>query len=237
MLNIYVTSPLKQSGKTFISTGIAATMQSLGYKTSVYKPFETNCIEKNGFKQSHDLTLVKTLDPYIGAHVSYLLKCDSEPLIAAEQENEIIDIELINNDYQKIISTSECTILDGDHSILSPVSAEVQNADLIRRLQIPVLIVTKPDENSVDTTLQTIYSAQEKGIIVRGVIINGIQDDDSGRVVSISRIIEEYSNVKILGLVSRLKERTLPEEIITSILNGIDIESVFDVKIEKLELC
>ena len=49
-------------------------------------------------------------------------------------------------------------------------------------------------------------------------------------------LIEEYSNVKILGLLPNLGEKILPEDLITGILNGIDIESVFDVKIEKLEI-
>ena len=46
---------------------------------------------------------------------------------------------------------------------------------------------------------------------------------------------EEYSNVKILGLLPNLGERIQPEELITGILNGIDIESIFNIKIEKLD--
>ena len=47
MLNIYITSANKGEGKTFLTAGLAATMQSLGYKTNVYKPIETNCSVKN----------------------------------------------------------------------------------------------------------------------------------------------------------------------------------------------
>ena len=103
MLNIYITSGNKKDGKTFLTAGIAATMQSLGYSTSVYKPIQTAGIEINGFTQSPDLTFVKSIDPYINTHFSYVFKSKSEPLIASEAENEIINIESINKEYLKIL--------------------------------------------------------------------------------------------------------------------------------------
>ena len=82
----------------------------------------------------------------------------------------------------------------------------------------------------------SIYSAQDKGLNIRGVVINSIQEDCSKLLLtSMTRVIEEYTNAKIIGLVPYLGEKVLPEELITGVLNGVDIESVFDVKIEKLD--
>ena len=237
MLNLYITSSEKKCGKTFITAGLAATMQSLGYSTTVYKPIQTSGIEINGFMQSPDLTFVKTIDPYIDTHFSYLYKEQAEPLIASEADNEFIDIDYINKEYKRIIAVSECTLLDGDCGILSPLAPNTTTADMIRKLVIPTLIVTTPTENSVNNTLMTINTAIEKGIEVRGVIINNISEDCSKPLLtSITRIIEEYTNIKILGLIPKLHDKNSPEDIITAILNGIDIESVFNVKIEKLDM-
>ena len=76
MLNLYVTSVNKNDGKTFFTSGLAATMQSLGYSTCVYKPVQTSGLEINGFMQSPDLTMIKALDPYIDTHFSYLFKSE-----------------------------------------------------------------------------------------------------------------------------------------------------------------
>ena len=237
MLNLYITSSKRGEGKTFLTAGIAATMQSLGYSTCVYKPIQTNGIEHNGFMQSPDLTFVKTIDPYINTHFSYLYKSKQEPLIASEIENEPIDIELIAREYQRIISTSECVLLDGDSGLLSPLAPDIQTVDLVKRLQLPLLFVVTPREDSINDTLLSIYSAQEKGVEIRGVVINNIKDDCSKTLLnSIPRVIEEYSNVKILGLISTIKGKFSPEDLISGVLNGVDIESVFNVKIEKLEL-
>ena len=237
MLNLYITSGNKKDGKTFLTAGLSATMKSLGYSTSVYKPIQTNCIEKNGFIQSSDLAFIKTVDPFINTHFSYLFKSNAEPLIASENENEIIDIELIYNEYNRIIEHSECTIIDGDSGLLSPIAPSLQNIDLIKRLQIPTLFVISPREDSINDTLLSIYAAQEKGVSIRGVIINNIVENCSkSMLTAITRVIEEYSNVSILGLVPHLGEKVLPEDLIAGILNGVDIESVFKVKIAKLEL-
>ena len=236
MLNIYITSASKGEGKTFLTAGLAATMQSLGYTTSVYKPIQTGGIEFNGFMQSPDLTVVKSVDPYINTHFSYLFKTKSEPLIAAENENQIIDIDFINHEYQKILNISDCTILDGDRGILSPIAPNIQNIDLIKKLQIPLLFVISPSEDSINNSLMSINIAQEKGLDVRGVIINNITEDCSKMFLTAStRLIEEYTNTSILGLIPNIGKQIVPEEMITAILNGIDIESVFKVKIEKLD--
>ena len=236
MLNLYITSSNHNEGKTFLTAGLAATMQSLGYSSCVYKPVQTRGIEINGFMQSPDLTYVKTIDPYIDTHFSYLFKSDFEPLIAAEEENEYIDIELIKSEYKRISDLFDCTVLDGDSGLLSPLAPSVQNVDIAKQLQIPVLIVVTPREDAINDTLLSIYAAQEKGVEVRGVVINNIENDCNRTLLnSIPRVIEEYSNVKILGLISHLEDKFSPEDLITGILNGVDIESIFNVKIEKLE--
>ena len=236
MLNLYITSGKKKDGKTFLTAGLSATMQSLGYSTCVYKPIQTCGIEINGFMQSPDLTYVKSLDPYITTKFSYLFRTNSEPLIAAENENNYIDIEVLTNEYTKIINKYDCTIVDGDCGLLSPIAPSLQTADMIKKLQIPTLFVISPREDSVNDTLLSIYTAQEYGIEIRGVVINNIHEDcPKERLTAITRVIEEYSNVNILGLIPHLGNKPNPEEVITGILNGVDIESVFKVKIEKLE--
>lgn len=236
MLNLYITSANKKEGKTFLTAGIAGTMQSLGYSTCVYKPIQTSGIEHNGFMQSPDLTLIKTVDPYIDTHFSYLYKSNLEPLIASELENEPIDIDLINSEYSRLLTISDCTLLDGDSGLLSPLSPNIQTIDLIKKLQIPVLFVLTPREDSINDTLLSIYAAQEKGVEIRGVVINNIYEDCSKPLLNaIPRVIEEYTNVKILGLIPHLEQKFSPEDLITTVLNGVDVESVFNVKIEKLD--
>lgn len=237
MLNLYITSSNRKDGKTFLTAGIAATMQSLGYTTNVYKPIQTACNEVAGFLQAQDLAYVNSIDPYVKTYFSYLFKSKTEPLLASEIENEPIDVDAINFEYKRLTNSGDCTIVDGDCGILSPLAPSIQVADMIKRLQVPLLFVVSPKEDSINDTLLSIYTAQEKGLEIRGVVVNNIKENCTKQLLTaIPRVIEEYTNVKILGLIPHLKDYFLPEDLITAIINGIDIESLFKVKIEKLDL-
>lgn len=237
MLSIYIASTELKSGKTFISAGLAATMQSLDYSTCVYKPIQTSGIEINGFTQSPDLTYIKTIDPYIETYFTYLFKANCEPLIAAEKENEPIDIDLIAHEYRNITQKYDCSILDGSNGIMSPIAANLTTLDMLKILRVPLLLVITPSNEAINNALLTLNLAKEKGIEIRGAVINNIPEySDSVNITSIPRIIEEYSDAKILGIVNQLEDKFNPNELINAILNGIDVESVFNVKIAKLDL-
>lgn len=239
MLNIFITGTDTNVGKTFITAGLAATMQSLGYSTSVYKPIQTGSISLNGFMKSPDLEFVKTIDPYIKTFSSYLLEKPVSPVIASEMEYKTIDRNYIKKDFDALIKEYDCTITEGTGGIMTPLAPNLLVSDLIKTLDSPVILVIKPDSGTVNNTLLTINHAQSKGIKIRGVIINNFPDNTKNiDIKTAPRLIEEYSDVKILGIVKsfRSAKSINPSDLITNILNGVDIESVFDVKIAKLDV-
>lgn len=238
MLNLFVAGTDINVGKTFITAGLAATMQSLGYSTCVYKPIQTGTLDKNGFMQSPDLAFVKNIDPYIKTFSTYLLKESATPIIAAEKESVIIDKNLIKKDYDLISKEHDCTIVESTGGLMTPVSFNFLISDLIKLLDLPILLVIKPDSGTVNHTLLTINHAVSKGLNVRGVIINNFPENADIDVKTAPRLIEEYSDAKVLGIVKSFPDtkKINPNDLITDILNGIDIESVFEVKIAKLDV-
>lgn len=239
MLSVFITGTDVNVGKTFITAGLAATMQSLGYSTCVYKPVETGAKEKSGFAQSPDLVYVKTIDPYIETSSTYLLKQDTTPVIAAENENMLIDRTVIKRDYESLQKVNDCIITECTGGIATPLAPRFSTLDMIKLLDIPVAIVVNPIEGAINQTLLTINHLESKNVRVRGVIINNLSDKtDYTELKNLPRLIEEYSNAKILGIVKNFDDtrKIDPNNLITDILNGIDVESVFDVKIAKLEV-
>lgn len=238
MLNIFVTATGNNLGKTFITAGLAATMQSLGYSTCVYKPVQTGAIEKGGFAQSSDLMFVKNVDPYIKTASGYMLKAKTNPYIAAELENIVIDKNVIKKDYDAISNEYDCTIVEDAGGIMVPLAPNFLTKDLAKLLDLPVLIIIRPEQGVVNQTLLTINQAQASGIEIRGVIINDYPENTKDiDIKTAPRLIEEYSDAKILGIIKHFDDikKINPNDLITHILNGIDIESVFGVKISKLD--
>ena len=237
MLELFVSGSEKNSGKTFVTAGLAATMQSLGYSTCVYKPVQTGAIEHQGFVQAPDLALIKFVDPYIKTYFSYLLKDNSIPAIAAEIENVKIDKNIIVEDYKSLEKEFECAITDGTQGLSTPLADDFLEQDLVKTLNLPVLLIVSPSENSINNTLANINQATANGVKIRGVIINDcpeiIQDVN---IKSMPKLIEKHTDTKILGVMPHFEDLKSinPNDLISNVLTGVDLESVFDIKIAKL---
>ena len=231
MLELFVTEIEPSSDKIFITAGLAATMQGLGYYTTVYKPIQTGAIEYNGYLQSPDLVFVKLIDTYIQTYFSYLLKNNSTPALAAKEENTIIDKDLILKDYESIMRSYECLITDGTNGINTQYGTNFTEK--------PVLLVVKPTISAVTSTLMTINHAQIEGINIRGVIINDYKEDSCPpEVKTMPQLIETYTDTSVLGHFSHIEniQNANPNDLIANILSGIDIEKTFNVKIAKLNM-
>ena len=239
MMNIFVTGTSNKVGKTFVTAALASIMQSLSYKTAVYKPIQTGAIEQNSFMIAPDISYVKKIDPYITAECTYHLKSILQPVISAEMENIKINPKVILKDYNMLKDKFDTVLVEGTGGILTPIAPRFTIANLIKMLNLPVVVITLPTEEAVNDTILTVNHAEAMGIEVNGIIINrypeGVEDM---KIKTLPRLFEEYTKTTVIGVIKELDgygENT-PASIIDNVLNGVDIEKVFNVKIPKLEV-
>lgn len=238
-MNIFVTGTDTDVGKTVVTAGIAAVMQSLGYKAGVFKPFQSGAQEKNGFFVSPDLAYIKSIDFYVETRCSYLLKAPTAPLIAAELEGEVMDFAVVQNDYNTLKKKCEVVLVEGAGGLMVPALEGKTMADVIKSLNLPALIVARPDLGTINHTLLTINQAKCMGIDVAGVVINRYPESTTDAAIKTApRLIEEYSDAKILGIIPDLNDfdNVKPGELIDIFINNVDIEKIFKIKIPKLNI-
>ena len=238
-MNIFITGTDINVGKTFITAALAALMQSLGYKTGVYKPFQCGAIEKNGFMMAPDLAYVKQIDAFVDTASTYLMKTLSAPALAAETENIYIDLNNIIRDYTALNNKCELVITEGVGGLCVPINPSFLMSDLIKYLNLPLIIVAKPDLGTINHTLLTINQANQKGLNVRGVIINKYpQGTDNISIRTVPRLIEEYSDAKVIGIIKNIEniQFLAPSAMIDIILNSVDVEKIFQITIPKLNM-
>lgn len=238
-MNIFVTGTDTDIGKTVVTAGIAAVMQSLGYKAGVYKPFQSGAEEKNGFFVSPDLAFVKKIDFYVETLSSYTLKAPTAPLIAAEIDGVTMNLQMIQNEFNALKNRCETVLVEGAGGLMVPVIPEKTMADVIKLLNLPALIVARPDLGTVNHTLLTINQAESMGIEIAGVIINRYPEGTQDIAIKTApRLIEEYSDTKVLGIIPNIAnfENIKPGELLNIFINSVDIEQIFKIKIPKLNL-
>lgn|SRR5574344_132647 len=238
MINIFISGTDEKAGEDFVTLGLSATMQSLGYLTCLYKPVETGVLTRNGFKQSRKYAQVNAIDTYIKVASSYSLTEDTAPVCASEAENIEIKKEIIKRDFRLLTKEADCLITQGNGGIMFPYGKDFVVADLIKSLHAPLLIVTNAKEGAINQTLLTIDKAFQKGINVQGVVICKDENNtDEKELKNLPTLVEEYTEARILGIVNGTDTaKVSANKLITETLNGIDIEKVFGIRIAKLSI-
>lgn len=231
MLELFITGVDQNSDKIFVTAGLTALMQSLGYSSGVYKPVEVGVSVKDGFVQSPDLAFVKYVDSYVKTYFSYLLKENMPPLLAAAAEEISIEKNTIQADFQKIQNVNEVLIVEGVSGLGAPLNKNFLEEDMIKMFNIPLVLVAQ--NQTIDSILLSINHAKDLGIEMRGVILTGYDKDDIN-VKLMPKLIKEYTNVEILGTLPHFEKNINPNDLINEILNGINIEKVFNISIPKL---
>lgn len=235
-MNIFITGINNNSGKTVISAGIAAVMQSLGYKAGVYKPIQTGAIDKGKYLLSPDLSFVKILDPYITTHSTYMMVTKATPIIGAKIEKININLDEIAKDYNILTQKTDTLITESTGGLMTPLNENLFSIQIPLTLNLPILFVVNPGENTINNYLNEINTAKTAGAIIAGVIINKFSVySENPDIKAFPELIEKYTDTKVLGLIRNFKEKSVQSSMLfNEILNGIDLEDVFQMKIPKL---
>lgn len=237
MLKVFISGLEKQSGKTIIAAGLAATMQSLSYSTTVYKPIQTNASMLHGFKTSPDLTVIKKFDPNISTDSTYVLQGSAPPFVSSYEDKIKIEMNTIYNDYLNADKMSDCLIVEGANSISVPILEHCTEVDIVKTLNLPLILVINTKKTPIERVLTGISYIQSNHCRLLGVILNQYDEDSQNLEEKYyPQILKEFVPVNILGTIPDYDKISTfsPELLIADILNRVDIEQIFGVKIAKL---
>jgi dethiobiotin synthetase len=152
-----------------IHTGIGKTLcsailcEALGY--DYWKPVQAGDLDNSDsvFIKNHVSNPLCTIHPE-----TYRLKLAASPHFAADTEGVLIE-------KNKFIlpKTANNIIVETAGGIMSPLSKGVLNIDLIKHLNLPVILVSENYLGSINHTLMTVKHLQYQNIPIKGIVFNG----------------------------------------------------------------
>jgi dethiobiotin synthetase len=161
-------------GKTYISSLL---IKAFGFSglVSYMKPVQTGCSHPDA--PEADLAFVKQhASPFFPGttsdHTPYCLETPCSPHLAASLSDTLIDIEVITGSYHRILSHVNTLIVEGAGGILVPLSETISTIDLIKLLNIPVILVTTPNLGTLNHTFLSVNQLCISGVTLAGVIMN-----------------------------------------------------------------
>lgn len=209
-MEYFITGIDTDIGKTFVTKGLALKFEGEGKKVGVFKPLQSGAIKsQNGFL-APDLEAVKKLSSTINTKCSYLLEGEVSPALAARMAGIKIDIEKIKSDFNSFKSENDITLVEGAGGILAPATDDMLCADVIKDLNVPIIVVTVPFLGRLNHTLLTLHYAKTMGIKVEGVIVNKVPEktDDLATQNFIDEL-KRYTDAKILGAIPQCKNEEI----------------------------
>ncbi len=208
---IFITGTDTGVGKTYVAAGIARALVHAGVNTGVMKPAETGCIRRSGRLIPRDAMLLMKSSAARDALAfvnPYRFQKPLAPLVSAELEGTQIIPRKIMKAYHELARRHDFMIIEGAGGIMVPLRHDYTFRELARDMGLPVLIVARPGLGTINHTLLTVASLNEKGIDIAGIVINHARRGKTGLAEKTNpALIEKMCGVRVLGILSYRERR------------------------------
>lgn len=223
---IFITGTDTGVGKTVVAAGIAAALRRRGLNVGVMKPVATGARRRGNRLVSDDaeflLQASGAKDPMELVN-PICLEAPLAPSVAAKLAHKPVSLNKVWKAYKVLTYVHEAIIVEGVGGLMVPILERYYVADMIRRMRIPVLIVSRPTLGTLNHTLLTVRVAEQYGLDVRGIIINYHEKFKRGVVERLNpSLLEDICNLPVLGEIPHLPEvrpSSLELEVFDEIVN------------------
>jgi dethiobiotin synthetase len=204
--SIFITGTDTDVGKTYITSGLAITLQKMGIDVGVMKPFAAGVKQKKGFK-SEDVEILsnssKVDDPEELLNPQFF-PISASPYTAWKKLKIKPKIQLVISSFKKLSKKHEILLIEGMGGVMTPILKNYFVTDLIKDMKIPTIIVTRSKIGTVNHTIMTVKMCQKYKIPIKGIIINNF--DKGYPIDQLKKDLESLTGIKVLGSIPFIKD-------------------------------
>ena len=195
-------------GKTVATFVLATLLQKEGHDVGVMKPIQCGGDDAQFLKRSLKLEdPLKEINPYFAPE-------PLSPHLAFQRAKIFIFIPQILRSFVHLQNKHDLILVEGAGGLCVPIKNDYLVADLVRDLDLEMIIVSRLGLGTINHTLLTIEQARAKGITVKGIIFCEAKKASRGLPEKTNpQTIERLTGVPILGTIPYLSKLT-PEHIV-----------------------
>ncbi len=185
--SFFITGTDTNVGKTVLSALLCAALPAC-----YWKPVQTGSIEGTDRRQVIEWT---GMSPEQALPETYIFDDPVSPHLAAERAGKEICLE-------RIAVPSAATfplVVEGAGGVLAPINSHQFIADLIWRLQMPVVLAARSTLGTINHTVMSLKVLRSYKIEVRGVVLIGPENPEN------KKAIEHYGSTQVIGQIPFLE--------------------------------
>lgn len=187
MTGYFVTATGTDVGKTFVTALLVKKWRDSGIDAGYYKAALSGAELRDGKWIAGDADYVKTIAKLPDSQeelVSYIYKEAVSPHLAARKEGNPVELAKVKADFVAASTRHKFLFAEGSGGIICPIRYDSQKIfleDIIKTLDLPILIVTTAALGSINSCVLTVEYARAHGLKIRGIIVNRYKDSEMER--------------------------------------------------------
>jgi dethiobiotin synthetase len=177
---LFVTGTDTGCGKTEVSLGVMHWLQARGLWVAGMKPVASGAaLTPEGLRNDDALRLQRQASqPLPYAQVNpYAFAPPVAPHLAADQAGVTIELEVIRNAWQGLSDHADLVLVEGVGGWRVPLGPGLDQTDLVRVLDLPVLLVVGLRLGCLSHALLTAESILASGVRLLGWVANSVDPD------------------------------------------------------------
>lgn len=202
--SVFITGTGTGVGKTTIATGLARALKRRGTNVGVMKPFAAGIPDGTKFGSPDVRMLMEAsgVTDKISLVNPHFYPVPASPYTASRNHGSTADIDITHDSFREISKIHDTVIVEGIGGIMTPILEDYFVYDIIKRLDLCAILVTRNAIGAINHTLMSARICGDEGIQVRGIIINAIDDGyDPGVLAS---ELGDLTKLDILGTVPKI---------------------------------
>lgn len=176
----YVTGTDTGAGKTHASIALLHSLQRLGRRAVGMKPVASGAREnRHGWSNDDAVSLLQAsaFQPDYALVNPVCLKAATAPEIAAAHEGLQFGIPQLASAFNALRTQADDVVVEGVGGWCAPLNERLMQSDLVRALDLPVVLVVGLRLGCINHALMTLAALQADGMRIAGWIANAIDPE------------------------------------------------------------
>jgi dethiobiotin synthetase len=190
---VFVTATDTEVGKTYISCLIAQELQKQGVKVGVFKPVSTG--DRN---DAGKLRSAAKIDEKPEQITPVFFKNPMSPYGASLLEGKPFNLQKVLNAFEYFTKKYDFTVVEGIGGLLVPLKKDFYVSSLIKKFDLPVIVVTRAGLGTINHTLLTVEHLKKDKQKIIAVILNGKQDASDISTKTNAKLIKRITGLPVI---------------------------------------
>ena len=221
---IFITATGTDIGKTFVTGLIVKKLRDAGLNAGYYKAALSGAeLQPDGTWLPGDAAYVAKTSGMTEKPeelVSYIYRTAVSPHLAALREGNPVELDKIKADFAAAQAKYDYVTMEGSGGIICPIRWDEQHLlleDLIKATKLGTLVISNAALGSINACVLTVFYLQQKGIPVRGIILNNYDGKDFMQADN-KKMMEAITGVPVIA---EVKPNDTELDIDVEVLKGL----------------